>query len=72
MVLNSYLISCDNLYPILKEINKLAIPINQNNPKKWGIILPNLIYNYMHNFKYIYIYIQKTSNSKIQNSKTLP
>ena len=52
---NCYSISCYNstLYLILteklNEINKLIIPINQDNHYKLGIILPNLIYNYTHN-----------------------
>ena len=71
-----------NLYPIFtkkfKEKNKLIIPINQDNPYKSGIILPNLIYSYTHfpNLIYSYIllhkYIQETPIRKIQISNTLP
>ena len=64
VVKNSYSISCynPNLYPIFtkkfKEKNKLIIPINHDNLYKSGIILPNLIYSYIHFLNLIYSYIQ--------------
>ena len=59
-----------------KEKNKLIIPINQDNPYKLDIILPNLIYSYAHFPNLIYNYrlhkyMQETSNRKIQISNTL-